>query len=113
MYAVVKYGDFYDAHYKEFVCDTHSDLNAINTSKLTPGSKTVVLDEDGKTVNYIYAGNGAWVVSIEASAGGGGSSAAFDMTDEEVLSTLAAANCLRVRTVNGKILTTGDKILLW
>lgn len=112
MYAVVKYGDFYDAHYKEFACDTHSDLNAINTSRLTRGSKAVVLDEDGKTVNYIYAGNGTWVVSTEASAGGG-SSATFDMTDEEVLSTLAAANCLRVRTVNGKVLTTGDKILLW
>ena len=112
MYTVVKYGGLYNAFYKEFVCDTHNDLEAITTNKLAPGSKATVLDDGGRTIVYIYAGEGRWVIKPNASSGSG-SGAGFDMTDEDVLNALISADCLRVRTTGGKILTVGNEILLW
>lgn len=71
MYNAVKNGNVYDYNYKKFICDTVSDMNAINTDKLAAGSTAIVLKSGSKQALYILSNEKQWVLY---SAPTGGSS---------------------------------------
>ena len=84
MYNAVKTGNVYNYNYKEFVCDTVSDMNDIETEKLSAGSIATVLDADGQQASYILSSEKKWVLKSTASGGSSGSSGSDDPSGGEV-----------------------------
>lgn len=72
MYNAVKNGNVYDYNYKKFVCDTISDMNAIETEKLAAGSTALVLNAEGEQALYILSNQKKWVVYPAPTGGSAG-----------------------------------------
>lgn len=73
MYNAVKNGNTFDYNYKKYVCDTVSDMNAIETRHLAAGSTAIVLNADGVQKVYILSNAKEWVpysVTTSGSIGG-------------------------------------------
>lgn len=103
MYNAVKNGSTYDFNYKEFVCDTMDDMNAIRTKKLAAGSTAVVLETGER---YILSNEKKWVFQAVSTGG------SAEISDDEVLAALINTDTLPALTDGGKIMTLNQKILL-
>lgn len=79
MYNTVKSGNVYDYNYKKFVCDTISDMDAINTEELAAGSSAIVLKAETGQAIYILSNEKKWIpYSTPASSGGATGGLDFD-----------------------------------
>lgn len=83
MYNAVKTGNVYNYNYKEFVCDTVSDMNDIETEKLSAGSIATVLDADGQQASYILSSEKKWVLKSTTSGGSSDDSGSDDSSGGE------------------------------
>ena len=78
MYNAVKKGNVYDYNYKKFVCDTISDMNAIETEKLAAGSTALVLNAEGEQALYILSNQKKWVVYSAPTGGDSAGGIGYD-----------------------------------
>ena len=99
MYNAVKNGSTYDFNYKEFVCDTMDDMNAIRTKKLAAGATAVVLETGER---YILSNEKKWVFQAVSTGGSTGG----DLTPEDAVELLAETDVLQpVASADGKLYT--------
>lgn len=69
MYNAVKNGNDLDWNYKRFICDTTADKDAIDVSKIAPGSTALVIDTKE---DFILNNEKKWVFFIKHSGSSGG-----------------------------------------
>ena len=94
MYNAVKNGNNMDYNFKRFICDTLEDKDAIDVSKIAPGSTTLVI---ATKEEYILNNEKEWKFFTKYSDNSGGATPGEGyLTIDEIASVAATTEYLKI-----------------